>query len=148
MNTEFKHPESPIHVVWLANTSAIVLGRITAADATGEATGVDGEGDWVEQVDIDTITYSIYDLDADDPTTPIVGPTNLTVSDVIIDIPVTDRVLWDKDRVGYNFKHSLPKTSFPKADNRYSLVYHFTQNNIAEDEFFVKYVGRSRDTSR
>ena len=48
-------------VQWHEDGSATVLGRITARNGSGSATGIAGEGNWLEQADISTITCAVYD---------------------------------------------------------------------------------------
>lgn len=147
MNITLDHPQSPFHVIWNADSSVTVLGRLAAADASGSATGVDGEGNWLQVIDFTSLSYSIYNLETSE-TIPITGPTLLTVADVILDTPVDDRVLWTLDRVGYNLRHDLGPSAFPEADDRYLLLYHAIQSNTRADEFYGQYIGRSKKTAR
>lgn len=113
------------HVDWQEDGSATVLGRITARNGSGSATGVNGEGNWLEQADISTITCKIFDLDGEDPDTPTETPT-VTVADVVLDTPVTSNAIWTKDSTGYNFLHDLAASYFATGGNRYRIEYKVT----------------------
>ncbi len=115
---------------WQEDAAALVLARVCAADATGEATGVAGEGYWVKQADLSTITCAVYDRNSTTPDTAIATPT-VTISSAILDTPVQTNVLWTGDGdgttvVGYNFTHQLPGTCFPTGNHEYWAEYKFT----------------------
>ena len=118
---------SPFAIVLKEDGSATILGRITARGGTGAATGVDGEGNFLKQADIDTITCSIFDLDGTTPDTAISTPT-VTKTTSVLDTPVTTAVIWTKDSTGYNFIHDLSATSFPEPGRRYEIEYKATLN--------------------
>ena len=109
-------------VVWKEDSTATVLGRLTARNGTGTATGVAGEGRWLKQADISTIAYKIFDLNSATPDTPIKTDT-ATVSAVVLDTVVTSTEIWTKDAIGYNFLHDLAATDFPIGDRLYELEY-------------------------
>ena len=113
------------YVRWAEDGSATVLARVTARDGTGSYTGVRGEGNWLKQADVSTITCKVFDLDGTDPTTPTREPA-VTVSSAILDTPVTDGEDWDEDDTGYNFQHDLLSTDFPTGERRYRVEYKFT----------------------
>lgn len=112
-------------VIWNEDSSATALGRITARDGSGAATGVDGEGNWLQQADISSITCKVFDLDSTTPDTAIATPT-VTVSDAVLDTPVTTNVIWTKDTIGYNFIHDLANTNFPTGNHTYRVEYKVT----------------------
>ncbi len=112
-------------VTWNEDGSASVLGRLTARDGGGAATGVDGEGKWLQQADVQTITCNIFDLSSLTPDTPLSSPA-VVVATSILDTPVTDNEIWTRDTIGYNFLHDLISTSFPSGGNRYSVEYTVT----------------------
>jgi len=113
-------------VNWNEDSSATVLGRITARNGSGSATGVDGEGNWLQIADISTITCAVYDLDdSDTPNTAIATPT-VTISSAVLDTPVTTAVLWTKDSTGYNFIYDLLPAHFPTGNNRYEVEFTIT----------------------
>lgn len=114
-----------IDAKWREDGSATVLGRLTARDGTGAWTGVNGEGNWLKQADLSTITCAVYDLDTATPTTATVSPT-VTISTSVQDTPVIDGKIWDLDDVGYNFIHDLASTVFATGGHRYKVEYKFT----------------------
>lgn len=109
-------------VIWKEDSTATVLGRITARNGTGTATGVRGEGNWIEQVDVDTITWKMFDLSSDSPDAEI-SSGELTVSAVVLDIPISANTIWTKDSVGYNFLHDVAASNFPTGNHNYRLEY-------------------------
>lgn len=100
-----------------------ILGRVTARNGTGAATGVNGEGKWVQQADVSSIAYTLFDLDA--PTTAVSTGT-LTVANVIIDTPVTSQEIWTEDAIGYNFIHDLAGSNFPTGGKIIRVEYLIT----------------------
>lgn len=105
------------------NNSATILGRITARNGSGAATGVAGEGNFIQIADVSSISYDIYDLEA--PTT-IIADGTLTASDVILDTVVTSNVIWTKESIGYNFIHDLSGTNFANGGKILRIEYHVT----------------------
>ena len=112
-------------VVWDEDATATVLGRITAREGTGDATGIAGEGNFLKQADISTITCAVFDLSGSDPNTAIATPT-VTIATDVLDAPVTTDVLWTQDATGYNFIHDLASGNFPTGGSRYSVEYTVT----------------------
>lgn len=112
-------------IEWAEDGSADVLARITARDATGEATGVAGEGRWLKVADISTITCKVFNIDSSTPDTAIATPTVDKTTDVL-DTPVTTDEIWTKDSVGYNFLHSLAASNFPEGSKVFSVEYEVT----------------------
>lgn len=112
-------------VEWNEDGSATVLGRITARNGTGAATGVSGEGKWIKIADVSSITCKVFDLDSATPNTPIATPT-VTVSASVIDTPVTSSEIWTQDSVGYNFLHDLASSNFPDGSHVYTVEYEVT----------------------
>lgn len=129
------------NVQWVEDGTATVLGRLTARNGSGSATGIDGEGNWLQQADISTITCKIFDLDSDTPGTATETPT-VTISSVILDTPITTNVIWTKDTTGYNFIHDLSATYFPTGERRYRAEYEVTLTGGAV--FHGVYVGTAR----
>lgn len=109
-------------VVWNEDSTATVLGRLTARNGSGVATGVSGEGKWLQQADVSSIAYKIFDINSATPDTPIKTGT-ATVATVVLNTPVTATEIWTKDTIGYNFLHDLASTDFPAGDHLYSLEY-------------------------
>ncbi len=112
-------------VNWKEDSDATVLGRITARNGTGTVTGVRGEGNWLKQADVESITWKMFDLNSDTPDTEISSGT-LTVSDVVLDTPVSANTIWTKDSVGYNFIHDVAAANFLTGNHNYSLEYTVT----------------------
>lgn len=115
----------PYSVEWTEDGDCTVLARVTARSAAGAATGVSGEGNWLEAADISSITCKVFDLSGDTPDTPIATP-SVTVATAIQDPPVTATTLWTQDSTGYNFLHDLAASNFPLGDHRYLVEYKFT----------------------
>lgn len=130
-----------IQVVWNEDGSATALGRVTARDASGSATGVPGEGKFLQQADLSTITCSVFDLNSSTPDTAIATPT-VTISSAILDTVDTATTLWDLDEYGYNFRHDLAHTNFPTGDHVYLVEYKFTTTGSAV--FWGRYRGPAR----
>ncbi len=115
-----------IIVVWQEDGSATALARVCARDATGAATTIDGEGNFVKQADLSTITCKVFDRSSSlgTPDTAIASPT-VTVSSAILNTPTTDNVIWDMDDIGYNFVYDLAGTCFPTANHKYLVEFAF-----------------------
>lgn len=110
------------NVNWNEDGSCTVLGRITARTGSGAATGIPGEGNWLQQADIDTIVRKVFDLDGSNfPTEE--SETSLTVSNVVLDTPVSSNVIWTPDTIGYNFIEDLANTLFPTSGRRIRIEY-------------------------
>ena len=126
-------------VNWKEDSTAEVLARVTARNGSGSATGVNGEGNWLQQADISSIACNVYNLtsdpDGDSPNN--IGP--LTVSSVIVDTPVTSQAAWTIDTVGYNFIHTIAGTVFPTGGSIYRVEYLFTLSGGAT--FFEYFEG-------
>jgi hypothetical protein len=117
--------EIPYKVEWNEDGDCTVLARVVARNGSGAATGVDGEGNWIEVADLTSITCKVFDLSSSTPDTPITTPT-VTIADAIKDPPVTSATLWTEDDTGYNFLHDLAASNFPTGDHRYLVEYTFT----------------------
>lgn len=132
---------APFLVNWNEDGDATALGRITARNGSGAATGVDGEGNWLQQADVSTITCKVFDLNSATPETAITTPT-VTVSSAVLDIPVTTNVIWTKDTTGYNFLHDLAASNFPTGGHWYRVEYTVTLSGGAV--FHGVYEGQAR----
>lgn len=122
--------------------SVTVTSRVTAFDGSGSATGVNGEGFWLRQADLSTITCAVYDRSSTTPDTAIATPT-VTIASAIVDTPVTNLATWSKDTIGYNFKHTLAGTNFPTANHIYRVEYKFTTSGSAVFTLVLEGVPRS-----
>lgn len=109
-------------VEWHEDSDATVLGRITARNGSGSATGVNGEGNWLQQADVTSITWKIFDLQS---ATPEIAATSgtVTISTSVLDTPVATNVIWVQDAIGYNFIHDLAASNFPTGGRDYRLEY-------------------------
>jgi hypothetical protein len=112
---------SDIHGTAFKNGSAVLMARI-----------VDSAGDYVQQVGITEIEYSIYELDPcrSDVLAPVAGHDGvaLDVEDVIYNTLETGG-LWTVDETGYNFRHEIDVSqseAFPKAGVQYQVRYELT----------------------
>ena len=110
-----------IHGTAFKNGSVTLLGRIVGADGAN-----------VLQADINTIQYSVYLLDDQNPDgrTAVAEHANvsLTVADVIFNTLQTDPI-WTVDTTGYNFRHVLNVSvhqAFTVAGRRYLVEYQLT----------------------
>ncbi|MAT39201.1 MAG: hypothetical protein CL946_06325 [Ectothiorhodospiraceae bacterium] len=95
----------------------------------------DQDGDYIQQADISTITYTVYDID--DTTEAIVDETSLTVADVIFDALQVSDTRWNNsgDSTGYNFAAVLPGSAIPDDDVTYQIEVEFTPSS---GEAFVR----------
>lgn len=114
-----------IQCVFQEDGTNTVLGRLTARDGTGTATGVNGEGNWIKKADLSSITCAVFDLDGSTPGTAIATPT-ITIASNVLDTPVTTAVLWTADTTGYNFLVDLGPSNFPTGGNKYRVEFKFT----------------------
>jgi hypothetical protein len=107
-----------IHGNAFKNGSATLLARVVGQSGAN-----------VVQSDINTIKYTVYLLDDQDPDsrTAVSGHTNVTlaVANVIFNTLQTDPI-WTVDAIGYNFCHVLNVSSnqaFAIAGRRYLVEY-------------------------
>jgi len=110
-----------VHGTVFKNGTATLLARV-----------VGGDGQHVTQIDIASVSYSVYLLDDQDADsrTEVSGHTNvaLTVADVVFNDLQTD-ALWTADETGYNFRHTLDVSTNPAftiAGRRYMVEFELT----------------------
>lgn len=137
---------SVFQAIWREDGSCTALARVTARDATGAATGISGEGKWVKQADLSTITCKVFDRNGTTPDTAIATPT-VTIASAVYDTPVTDGLIWDVDLTGYNFLHDLAYTNFPEGNRKYVVEYIFTTTGGAKWSLVFEGVSRAIITS-
>lgn len=113
------------HVSWNEDSHATVLGRISALDGTGAATGKKGEGNFLKQADISSITGKMFDLDGGTPDTPT-SEFTLDKTVVVLNTPITSDAVWTKDSYGCNFKTTLANTLFPVGGRKYLVEFEVT----------------------
>ena len=107
------------------NSSVTIMSRMTGFTAAGHtATGVPGEGYWTKPADVTAIVCEVFDLDGPSPTVPSRSLTVPTSS--VFDPPSTDRAIWRKDNVGFNFEYTVPGDCFPVGGHRYQVKFHTT----------------------
>lgn len=121
---------------WDEDSGATCIARLTASDGSGVATGVDGEGNWLQVADFTSIVCEVFDLDGGAPTTPIATPT-VTVSSAVLDTPVLTNELWTEDSTGYNFLFFLGPANFPTGGNRHKVLFTatLTSGNVFHFDF-------------
>jgi hypothetical protein len=95
--------------VW-ADGPAVCLARILGLD-----------GAYIQQSDISSISYTVYDLDN---SSAVVVSGTFTVAATIYNTLQTGQI-WTEDEMGYNFKATLPATCFPEGGRRYRVVFSF-----------------------
>lgn len=115
----------PILVRFREDSTATVLARITARNGSGAATGRNGEGKFLQQANVSSISYALYNLSSSTPTTATETGT-LMVSSVVLDTVVTSQELWPLDTIGYNFLTDIPATWIATGGDEYQLEYKFT----------------------
>lgn len=94
---------APIPVTIYEDSGAYLMARVLG-----------GDGSAVQQADVSSIAYSVYD--SDDTSSPATG--TLTVANVVYDTLQTDS-RWTADATGYNVGWSAPASLFPTGDRVY-----------------------------
>ncbi len=86
------------------DTSPFLMARVAGGDAVN-----------LQQADVTSIAYTVYDLTAGALSS---ASASLTVSSVIFDTLQTN-ARWTVDSTGYNFGFALPAAKIPTGDNVY-----------------------------
>lgn len=107
--------------------------RITAANGSGSATGVDGEGKYIQQADVSSITLTVIDKTSKET---VIDEQSLTVSQVLLDTPVSSTQVWTQGG-SYNFKHDMPAGSFPDPNHVYWTRYTITLTGGLDPVFLI-----------
>lgn len=122
-----------VHGVVFKNGSATLLARVVGADGAA-----------ITQATIDTIKYTIYLLDENDPDAgmAVTGHTDVSVevAPTIFDALQLDALWGDLDASGYNFKHVLDISSnqaFAIAGRNYRVV--FTLTPVSGQPILVRF---------
>lgn len=110
------------YVEFCEDSTNVLIARVTSHDGSGSATGVKGEGNWLQQADFSTITAKVFNRSSSTPDTALSSPT-VTISTSIKDTPVTSTALWKKDSTGYNFIHDIADTAISTSDDTYRVEY-------------------------
>lgn len=113
-------PAKVVDAKFWEDGSATIYGRLMARDGTGSS--VIGEGKYVKQSDLSSITYKVFDVEAG---TEIATGT-VTISTSVFDTPQTstEDPVWQASR-GFNFRHDLAHTCFPTGGKVYRVEYLF-----------------------
>jgi hypothetical protein len=85
------------------------------------------DGSFLTQASLNSVAYSVYDLNSATPDTAVADGT-VTISDCVFDSFQTGP-MWTVDDEGYNFAHRIPGTAFGSGDHAYKIVYLFTQTD-------------------
>lgn len=115
-----------IHVRWQEDSTNVILGRVTAEDGSGDATGQTGEGNWLKAADLSSITCKVLERHGDQ--WRVLATPTVTIANVILDSPKTG---WTVDAVGYNFQHALAPSNFPNGGVEVLVQYKFTTSGGA-----------------
>lgn len=109
-----------IDAKWWEDGSATVYGRLMSRDGTGAS--IIGEGKYLKQADLSSITYKVFETDSGSEVTT----GTVTIADAIFDAPQTstDDPVWQSVK-GFNFRHSLAYTCFPTGGKTYRVEYLF-----------------------
>lgn len=127
-------------VHWNEDGSATCLARVMARNGSGDT--VTGEGNWLEQADVSSITCKVIDETNND--TEITPAPTVTVASAIIDTPVTSGAIWTVDATGYNFIFDLAYTYFPTGGTTYLVEFYFTLTGGARFGLGFRGVARGR----
>lgn len=100
---------------WNEDGSAYVMARVMRKNSSQNLVAV-------QQSDLSSITRKVF-LVSDEST--VIGPTTLTVSDVILNALSTGSI-WTVDSTGFNFIDTVPPSAFPTGDAEYRIEYKFT----------------------
>lgn len=87
----------------------------------------------IVQADISSISISVFDLDNSNSTAQ--AATALTVSSVVFNTLQTD-ARWTKDSTGYNFRYTIPASTFATGEHNYLAEVKFTP--ASGEVFWVK----------
>ncbi len=80
-------------------------------------------GELLTAADVASITYELFDVEGESPSTPIAEGT-VTVAQALHAVKRDAR--WSEDNIGYNFDHLIPGSVFPTSGKTYVLRYLFT----------------------
>lgn len=84
-------------------------------------------GSYLTQASLSSITYAVFNLTGNTPSTVLSSGT-LTISSVVFDSLQTD-ARWTTDSVGYNFRVTIPGSAFALAATLYRVEVTFTDTD-------------------
>ena len=115
------------------NGMASHYARIAAANGSGAATGIEGEGRYVQVADVDEIELTVIEKLTGDV---VLAATALTPSAVVLDSVVTSTAVWTQGG-GYNFLHHMPEGSYPESGKVYRTQYKITLNGDYDPLYLI-----------
>ena len=120
----------PIKVNWPEDGTASVLGRVTSRNGSGAFTGKDGEGNFAQIAELDSITAKVLEQDEFGDFTETTPAPIVTVATAILDTvkDTSSNVLWDLDELGYNFIFDVDAIYFPTKGKIVRVEFKFTFN--------------------
>jgi hypothetical protein len=96
--------------------------RLISKDGSGAP--VANEGNCITQADVQTITCTVYDLQAGkNASTPVATP---SIDPTAVVALIADNLWQARDTIGRNFLHQVAGSVFGKADHTYRVVYEIT----------------------
>ena len=82
----------------------------------------DVDGDIVTRSGISSLSVKVFNTRTGVET----YSATITVASALYNSLVTSDDAWEKDAIGYNFKHTIPGTAFPDGGQTYQVEYLFT----------------------
>jgi len=100
---------------WNEDGSAYVMARAMRKNASHNLVAL-------VPADVSSVVRRVFTTSDE---TVILGPTTLTVSDVILASLSTGNI-WTADTTGFNFVDTVPPTAFPNGETEYRIEYKIT----------------------
>lgn len=113
----------PFAVNFPEDATVEILGRVTARNGSGSATGQDGEGKFLQQADVSSIEAKVYNRSNNNSLNDL---GSLTVGNVILDTVDESGEVWTLDDIGYNFRHKIGTNVFTAGGSKYVIEYKIT----------------------
>ena len=101
--------------VYGEDSSAYIMARVMRKNSSHAMVAV-------VAADMSSIIRNVYQTDG---SMLVLGPTTLTVADVILSALSTGNI-WTVDSTGFNFIDTIPTTAFPTGGATYRVEYKFT----------------------
>lgn len=111
---------SEFYIDFDEDSTPTILGRLTAPNGTGAATGKPGEGNFCKIADIDTLSLKIYDKTEG---TLVDEVDELEIDEVVLDDPDMTDAVWTHDEYGCNFKYLGDADWFADGEHIYRLEF-------------------------